>query len=287
MPPSEHAAGAAPDVVALARRFLAPFHHVHFAPSIPLAKEARARRVHGPHLPVSEPILVLYDGTAFGSAEEGFVVTPARLCWKNHFEHPRQVAWSDLDPARVAPDAADITIAGGAIRVLNDLDPTAAVAFFHAMAARAAVVSAGPYRAASGATGLSLARLLALARAHLGEVADVHYHPAIPPAKLVAARAAHARVIAPDEEIAVVYDDTLFGSAEYGFVLTPARLCWKNLAERAHAAAWSAIDPAAVALDGNAVHLADRTLHLASNADLAPRAATLFIAAAREARAAP
>ena len=81
------------EIVALALHHLGMRDGVHYAPDIPPAKEAAARAAHAAHLPESEPVLVLYDDTAFGSAKNGFVITAERICWKNLFFHPHQIPW--------------------------------------------------------------------------------------------------------------------------------------------------------------------------------------------------
>lgn len=55
----------------------------YLAPSIPPKKERNVRALHAAHLPAHEPILGLYDGTVFGAADNEFVITARRLCWRN------------------------------------------------------------------------------------------------------------------------------------------------------------------------------------------------------------
>jgi len=50
--------------------------YVH--PSIPEKKLGNARKVHAANIPPQETILALYDGTAFGNATDGFVITSRR-----------------------------------------------------------------------------------------------------------------------------------------------------------------------------------------------------------------
>jgi hypothetical protein len=263
---------------------------VHYAPAIPPDKERGARAAHAAHLPESEPILVLYDATILGAADNGFVVTAARLCWKTLFDHPRQIAWSDLDPASVRAREDAVTVAGGTITVYGDLPPNAA-AFFVEMAAQARAPDAGPYRrtAESGAGApegapFDVPRLVALARQHLGEVEDVFYHPAIPPAKLRKARAVHALSLDADEVVAVLYDDTLFGSAEEGFLLTPTRLAMKSVTTLPESLPWREIDPTTIAPSGIVVHVMKGILMLTSRRELVVPVATLLTTLAREAR---
>jgi hypothetical protein len=274
-----------PEIVDLAREHLGGVSWVYFAPSIPPDKEAGARSVHGTHLPGREPILVLYDATAFGGAEDGFVLTPERLCWKNLLEHPRQVPWGALDPAAVVAERGRILVAGGGIALHADFAESMARVLL-AMAARYVPADAGPYRSHVEASAARATRLVSLARSYLGEVEPMYYCPAIPPAKLSSARAVHAASLAPDEPVAVLYDDTVFGSAKDGFLVTPSRLCWKNFDEAPAAMEWAAIEPERVRCDANRVHLAEGTVRLTAAQDyITPsRVADLFQAIAVEAR---
>jgi hypothetical protein len=258
---------------------------LYYAPLIPPAKEAAARRVHALHLPETEPILVLFDATLFGSATEGFVVTPHRFCWRNVLEHPRQIEWGAIEPREVTADGLTLLVSGGRIYLSGPVARGGA-AFLIEMAKLHATAKAGPYRLDAGALSESgpVARLVALARRHLGESEDIYYHPGIPTHKLATARAAHAAHLPAGEEVAVLQDDTLFGSAEDGFLITPTRLCWKALADEPRAAEWRAIDPSAIKPNGNVVEVAGGTIVLSVHGERAASLALLLAAIARGAR---
>jgi hypothetical protein len=112
----------------------------------------------------------------------------------------------------------------------------------------------------------------------------MYYHPAIPSPKLRVAREVHAARLGADEMVAVLYDDTVFGSARDGFLITPRRLCWKNLLSTPESAEWETIAPESIVASGSTVHVLDATVQLAARADLAAPVASLFIAIAAEAR---
>ncbi len=82
----------------------------------------------------------------------------------------------------------------------------------------------------------------------------------------------------------MLYDDTLFGSARDGFLLTPRRLCWKNFSGGVAAVEWSAIAPEQVAANGNLVHVMDWTVNVTTRAPFASRFAELVTAVAIEVR---
>ena len=282
--------GAPSEIVALARERLGTGSAVYYAPSIPPDKEGNARAVHEAHLPESEAILVLHDATLFGGAADGFVITAERLCWKNLFEHARQVTWRDLEPAAVVAEAGRVGIAGGGIQISAELIPGTA-RLLAEMAERYRALDAGPYRSgadalpeASEVGQIPVSRLTALARRHVGEIEQMYYHPAIPSPKLRLAREVHSAHLGAEELVAVLYDDTVFGSARDGFLITPRRLYWKNLLSVPESVEWELIAPEGIVTTGNAVHVLKSTVQLAARADLALPVAGLFAAIAAEAR---
>src|SRR5262249_49316769 len=83
-------------LIALAAEHISGLPGVQVAPHIPERKLKNARKAHALHLPDDEPIVLLYDATALGGGEDGFLATPAQLCWKSFLEHPRRILWEDL-----------------------------------------------------------------------------------------------------------------------------------------------------------------------------------------------
>lgn len=273
LPDHPYRAGAPHEIVAVARRWLGGSTGVFFAPHVPPLEESGARGAHGAYLLESEPVLVLYDATLLGTGENGFVVTSSRLCWKNLLDHPRQIAWGELDPQGISSRIGRVDLAGGSMMVSGELSSLVA-GFLGEMASRARPERGGPYRRSSTSTSASpeedeeaaVARLVTLARKRLGEERNLHYDPAIPPRKLRKARAMHAAHLPPGEEVAVLHDDTLFGDAEEGFLLTRRRFCWKNLSGDAASLTWDALDPESVTAMGNLIHLGARGAHAAPGA---------------------
>ena len=173
---------------------------------------------------------------------------------------------------------------------MGDLIPATA-RFLVDLAARYGPTEGGPYRSPADASpetpeGASLAasRLTSLARRHLGEVEDLFYHPSIPPPKLRRATATHAAQLAPGEAVAVLYDDTVFGSAEEGFLITSKRLCWKNLTGGPESAEWRAIEPESISSGGNLVYVMGGAIQLTTRNALTAPVARLLTALAVEAR---
>ena len=73
---------------------------VYVGDNIPEKKRMNAHRA----LHVKEPVTdlcVLADATVFGSAEEGLVVTPKAVYFKNSFESPNRISWEDVRSVEV------------------------------------------------------------------------------------------------------------------------------------------------------------------------------------------
>lgn len=94
----------------------------YIAPSVPPKKERNARAMHAGHLPAHEAILGLYDGTVFGAADDGFVITARRLCWRNMTERPQMLEWHQIDPDTISIDENRICIRGARIDTIADTD---------------------------------------------------------------------------------------------------------------------------------------------------------------------
>jgi hypothetical protein len=243
-----------PDVLAaIAREHLAGVHDAHVAPDIPPRKLRGAREAHALALPPGEPIVVLYDSTLLGGGEDGFVATPARLCWKNHYAAPRSALWDEL--ARVALEQRGTSIGLGRGALTAPVTSRAAervLAFLQACCLRTAPASR-PYRDLARPRDPSTfaALVVSAARGALGELEWVHYAPSIPPRMKKALRVVHERHLHPRDEILVLYDDTVFGSGTDGFLLTERGVHWHNFWGPADALAWIDMDPDRVVTDGD------------------------------------
>ena len=85
--------------------------------------------------------------------------------------------------------------------------------------------------------------VLALLRRHFGGVDSMYLCPTVPGKKELAARSVHARHLPTGERVLALYDDTVFGLGDDGFIVTSQRLCWKNLGGRAQMIEWRQLDP--------------------------------------------
>ena len=268
------------DLVAIARWHIGMGGRVFYAPSIPPDIEASARFAHDLHLPDDEGILVLHDGTVFGSAEEGFLITQERFCWKNPWESARQITWRALDREAIKRETGKVILKDGEI-ALSGEHVLGVSRFLLAMTGVTQRGALGPYRerkrtSTLATTTLPGERIIALGRDIVGGVRNVFYAPSIPEAKLERARAAHAAHLPGDEPVAMLYDDTYFGSAEEGLVLTSKRLCWKTFGEPPTQLPWGVIDAETISANGSYLEVMGAELKLTSWSDLSPKVAVLL-----------
>lgn len=112
-------------IVSFLRPLLTGADSAFVHPSIPEKKLANARKVHAANIPPQETILALYDGTAFGSATDGFVITSRRIAWKNQLEDPRFLDWSHVDEDEVYSDDTTIVIGRAKLDTLYSEDDDA------------------------------------------------------------------------------------------------------------------------------------------------------------------
>ncbi len=227
---------------------------------------AEVADVHAHHLPSEESVLALYDSTLFGSGATGFLLTARRICWKNLMAVPQQIAYADLCPDTLSVEPHQLNLAGGQILSLT------AEGLPEALCGLLALLTGRPAPAAQGL----IEQIRSLALLHMGEDESVFYAPEIPPKKLHRVRKTHSINLTPGEPVLVLFDDTVFGGAQEGFILTPQRLCWKNIVDRPQSVRWSALDPTTVTTAKSQVLIAGVPISFTCEAELVLRSAQAF-----------
>lgn len=193
------------------------------------------RLVHGAALGGGDRILVVYDDTLFGTAAHGFVMTDAKFLWSTMFGKPECLAWDELDVGALAVEGYNVALMG--VMLTMTYGDAAQLAGLIRTLATHASIARQPYR--SGPVRVADEEDLAReVRRHLGLNNALHYAPWIPPAKERAARREHAGHLAAEEPIVALHDDTVWGGAKNGFVITPRRICWKSAYEAPVSLAW-------------------------------------------------
>jgi hypothetical protein len=128
--------------------------------------------------------------------------------------------------------------------------------------------------------------VLALLRERCSGESTFYVAPGIPARKERNVRELHAAHLPPHEPILGLYDGTVFGAADDGFVLNAWRLCWRNFTEEPHTLLWHEIDPETIRVVGNKIHLRHVIVetYLASDSDFMDVLGEVFPILARSAR---
>jgi hypothetical protein len=109
-------------VTATLRERLVGVEATSIHPSIAAKKIASVRKVHAAHLPPDETVLGVYDGTVFGSASDGFLVTARRFCWKNQLEQPQFLEWTHFPMDEVYAEGNRLVVGRAKIDTLFPKD---------------------------------------------------------------------------------------------------------------------------------------------------------------------
>jgi hypothetical protein len=126
--------------------------------------------------------------------------------------------------------------------------------------------------------------ILGLLRQHFGVDDSLYLSPTIPAKRVVGARRAHAAHLPANERILALYDDTVFGSGEDGFIVTAQRLCWKNIQGEARSVEWRFLDPESVIPEGRKLSVADSIIEISGDRQVIGAAADVFYMLAVSAR---
>jgi hypothetical protein len=128
--------------------------------------------------------------------------------------------------------------------------------------------------------------VLAFLREHFTGAESTSLCPAIAGKKELGAREAHALHLPSDERVLMLYDDTIFGSGDEGFLVTAQRLCWKNAGEAPRMIEWSNLDPDAMYADKLRLVLPDGALEITGDVRVIESCESAFYVLALSARAA-
>jgi hypothetical protein len=118
--------------------------------------------------------------------------------------------------------------------------------------------------------------ILGLLRQHFGADDSLYLAPTIPMRREVGARRAHAAHLPEGERILALYDDTVFGSGEDGFLVTAKRLCWRNIKGEARSIEWRFLDPESVIPDGRKLAVSESTIEISGERNVIGAAADVF-----------
>ncbi len=209
---------------------------IYVSPDIPKKLLSNAVSAYAPHVDPSE-VLVLIDDTVFGSGKDGALVTADELVVKEIFTDP---AVYPFDRMQAISGQGNKVYAGKkAIMTLNVPAKEDVQVFFTLLgkwaAGRDQAGDVPDAQASAGTTAVGseltdeqveqLAEAILVAAQRLAPE-RVFVQPHIPPKKLQAALASYGGNLAADD-VLVLVDDTLFGSAKEGLLLARETLALK------------------------------------------------------------
>lgn len=239
--------------------------YVLFDPTIPARKLRNVREVHAAHLPEHEPIAAIFDHTAFGSAKDGVVVTPNRLCFKEMFRPPRMLPWRSLEPEQLRElDGRNLELLGARLYTGGQRGLAPKVLRFVLEMAHAAHLGAGADRPQDFHAARDFVfvwgddAVLSTLRRHVGFGSDyVHYAPSIPQRMLQSVRRTYGDALAPDERVLLLADATVMGSGVNGVVVTARAIYRNGIGQTPARMAWRDLEPNQVKLDGKRLLLGE------------------------------
>lgn len=220
-------------------------------------KLQNAMEVHQDHLPADEPVLALFDDTVFGSGKNGWLITPQRICWKPLMGSANYLLWEEWDGSPM--ESGNLNL-----KVMEAEIPTSRVEVSRRLERLFKDVRgyAGPPVLLGFKEDVLSLRGLALK--HLKKIDGVHYHPYIPRKKLVRALKAYQAVLRYGEQPVVLFDDTLFGGGDTGFVITTERFAWRGILMDAKARDWQHLEQELVEATKSGVKIGTEALTFSS-----------------------
>jgi hypothetical protein len=237
---------AADEILRLCHGYL-PWHRsLTLGLSTDPAVYPEARTAHAAHLPADEPLIAVYDGTLFGGAGLGLLLTPERVCWKRRGGRALMLTWDELDPALLGAGDGELRIGDASIPLPDELCPDM-LELLSEIARRRHGKDQNPYRdrppepdEAEGAP-KSVDDLVVLLWKQLGPLGGVRYHPRIPRASLDRFRAQHAAHLPEDEELALLYEAR--GTEAMGLGISRERLYWSLSDRKVRFNSWKNLEP--------------------------------------------
>ena len=213
-----------------------PRESLYRNPEIPHNKLENAREVHRDHLPADDEVLALYDDTVLGNAKLGFLISKTRICWKRTLMAPEYMVWEHLalDPPALKLDQIHFRNRHIDVTLKNEI-----LLYLFNFLQQVPSLELPPTLRLNQ----DQERVLSATVAIVGSHPKLYLHPYIPAKKLETSLRSCGKLAASDDIPLVLYDGTLFGSAEEGFFATARGLYWKNFASDAIGFEWCELEP--------------------------------------------
>ncbi|SDU31058.1 hypothetical protein [Geopseudomonas guangdongensis] len=201
-----------------------------------------------------QEIAVLLDDTLFGSGKDGCLVCEGRIIFKEAFSDAIEYSYDEINLLQI--DGSEVFINGRKVHKFTMPDKKDLKFCFEVLnkwislkKKGAEKTSSVPVAEVSG--GMSdaqrsmLADVIVECASDLG-VDKVFVAPNIPPSKLYAAINSYGNDIKP-EQVLVLVDDTVFGSAKDGLVITDSVIAMKFMMESPKVFHWKFLESVVVA----------------------------------------
>jgi serine/threonine protein kinase len=88
-------------ILSLLRKHFKSVKHTYLHPYIPINKLQNVQSKYGRFLQEGEEVLLVHDGTIFGSAKSGFLLTGHGVGWSKKFGEPRYCTYAELNPSGI------------------------------------------------------------------------------------------------------------------------------------------------------------------------------------------
>lgn len=243
------------------------------APSIPPRRIASIRDLHAEHLPDAETVLLVC-----GNGKPAAVLTPTRICWKNMFEPPRHVLLADLQVGMIGKTETAVRLSGTEIDMLGTPEMIGPIADLLGEIASGSIPIQRPHPVSDSDRSRAIRKAF---MDEVGVVEEIFYGPSLPKRKEEGARRSHSGLLPADESILVLYDDTVFGSAEEGFVVTAKRLYWKGILQEPQREAWKELAPGSITPAKSGLMVGELELQITARDQLVPGIIRAIVACAQ------
>ena len=213
--------------------------------------ELVVRKAHSAHLDPSEEIVLVYNDALVGDSSNGFLITGQKLCWCPTLDKPRYLFWEELNHVEILLNTDEISIGGSKLSTALNKEMAGCLHGFLTS------MKASPHFHQR-----ELPQVLEFALKHLGKPSNVYYHPHIPNDKLRQALGSFGEPLGPDEHPLLVFDGTVFGGSDNGFLITERRICWRNIMEETESFTWAELKPEEIAVHDSGATLRSKRLHV-------------------------
>lgn len=218
--------------------------NIYIRPHIPAKQLSNAVGAYSVRVEPKE-VVVLIDDTAFGSGKDGILICESRLVIREMFSSARAYEYDAIDS--ISCEGRRLFINEREAYKLSIPGKDELGAFFELMnqwiSLRGASIQSREHRATAPASSKASAGmgefLFEVGRKVISD--KVYVRPHIPAKKLQSAINAYGNGVSP-EDVIILVDDTAFGSAKDGILITDNSIYIKIFTESLRAYEWSAVE---------------------------------------------